>query len=159
MERKNGITGKKTKLDQWFESEEFAEALGEFKECSMCKLFDKLENSRCDLVFDTATKHWQIRDHTGSGMKLLSSRSTIKEALQIAFMELLTYVNIDTSNRPVFKSSRGNYYGDVENLFPYEESGREVRKKVDESTLVYFGKYFGCEPMGTPARDIKIDWT
>ncbi len=69
----------------------------------------------------------------------------------------IQFVNIDDYNRPVFKDDKGNYYGDTENLFPYEESESEVKKTVSEKNIVYFGRSFNCEPMGSPAN-VKINW-
>ena len=66
------------------------------------------------------------------------------------------YVNINNWNQPVFKSVNSKkYYGSVNKLFPYEETEKEVLKKVSSEDLVYFGTSFNCEPNGWSC-DVEI---
>jgi len=71
---------------------------------------------------------------------------------------LVKFCGIDSWNRPIFKGENGLYYGSVDILFSYESTEKEVLEKVTEEWLVYFGRKFGCEPMGTrPQRLLEID--
>jgi hypothetical protein len=69
---------------------------------------------------------------------------------------MVKFVNIDSFNRPVFRDAEGNYYGCTEELFPYETSEQEVLDRIDENDLVFFGRKFCCEPMGTTVTNLKI---
>ena len=72
-------------------------------------------------------------------------------------MEKIKFRGIDSWNRPVFKSlERKNFYGSVNKLFDMDATKEEVLKKVSEFDLCFFGNFFGCEPMGTPAEHIEI---
>lgn len=64
----------------------------------------------------------------------------------------ISFVGIDDFNRPVFKHSHNKYYGSLDILFPYGASKADVLKKVKANDIVYFGRTFNCEPMGTPAH-------
>jgi hypothetical protein len=72
---------------------------------------------------------------------------------------IVEYVNIDERNRAVFKDiNKKEYYGATDITFPYDEAESEVKKKVTEKDLTYFGNSFNCEPMGTEASNIVIIW-
>jgi hypothetical protein len=72
-------------------------------------------------------------------------------------MVIVDFEGIDDFNRPVFKEIKSkNRYGSVDILFPYWESKESVLKKISEKDLCFFGTTFGCEPMGTKTKDIKI---
>ena len=62
----------------------------------------------------------------------------------------IKFVGIDSWNRPIYKSINGKqYFGSIDTLFPFgekEEAQEYIRNNVKE--LVYFGKYFDCEPYG-----------
>jgi len=47
-------------------------------------------------------------------------------------------------------------YGCTDILFGYGSTEADVLDKVSETDLCYFGNHLDCEPMGTPAGDIKI---
>ena len=68
------------------------------------------------------------------------------------------FEGVDYWDRPVFKDvDSRDRYGSVDVLFNFESSEDTVLKHMTESDLVYFGKAFGCEPMGTPApANIRI---
>ena len=77
----------------------------------------------------------------------------------------LMYVGIDGWSRPVFKDiERREYYGSTDQLFAYGSTEMDVKKKLcveglrDEFHLCYFGNHFGCEPMGSTAKDLHILW-
>lgn len=72
-------------------------------------------------------------------------------------METVVFVGIDTKNRPIFRDSRGRYYGATDKLFYGNATREEVLPKVTEADLTYFGDEFDCEPMGTQAGNIRID--
>ena len=72
-------------------------------------------------------------------------------------IEQVKFEGIDSWNRPVFKSVKyRNRFGSVNELFGHDASEKEVLDKVSDSDLCFFGTSFGCEPMGTPADNIKI---
>jgi hypothetical protein len=66
----------------------------------------------------------------------------------------LVFVGIDSWNRPIFKDpNKKIYFGDVNQLFDYNATEKEVTEKVTIYDLCYFGNSFGCEPMGTDVPD------
>jgi len=69
----------------------------------------------------------------------------------------IVFEGIDRFNRPIFKAKEHrDRYGSTEKLFDYGASEDEVLDVIDENDLCFFGSSFGCEPMGTPAYEIKI---
>jgi len=70
---------------------------------------------------------------------------------------LIKFEGIDYWNRPIFKSlETKSRYGSVDILFDYDETEKEVLKKVNEDDLLWFGNSFGCEPMGNQCKNLKI---
>lgn len=66
----------------------------------------------------------------------------------------LKFIGIDNWNRPTWKvPDEKAYYGSINELFSYEATETEVRRKVNIYDLCYFGNHFGCEPMGTDVPD------
>lgn len=61
------------------------------------------------------------------------------------------FVGIDSHYRPVFKTKKGDYYGSVNLLFERTASQKQVVSEIKPTDLCYFGKRFGCEPMGFSA--------
>jgi hypothetical protein len=68
----------------------------------------------------------------------------------------LKFEGIDDWNRPIFKDQDNNRFGNTEILFDWGTSYEEVREKISENNIQYFGDHFGCEPMGTPMNPDKI---
>ncbi len=71
---------------------------------------------------------------------------------------MLEYVGIDDWGRPVFvDKATGRYYGSVDRIFNDGTDADDVVPFLTEKDLCYFGRYFGCEPMGDPMPDgLKI---
>lgn len=63
---------------------------------------------------------------------------------------------IDGWSRPVFQAANSEFYGATDILFECDATESDVLTKVSEKDLTYFGSRFGCEPMGSPAGNIKI---
>lgn len=68
----------------------------------------------------------------------------------------LKFEGIDDWNRPIFKSKNNERYGDVCNLFSWDATFEQVIEKVTIHDICYFGKKFGCEPMGTAIDTTKF---
>ena len=67
------------------------------------------------------------------------------------------FYGIDSFNRPIFKAIDGyNFYGSCEVLFSQDATEKEVLNKININKLVYFGKSFNCEPMGTKTPHLKL---
>jgi hypothetical protein len=62
------------------------------------------------------------------------------------------FKGVDSWNRPVFIDDDKNFYGSTDILFSYGASESEVLDKVTNSDLTYFGRSFGCEPLGSPCN-------
>lgn len=66
----------------------------------------------------------------------------------------LTFVGIDSWNRPVFKwvheSGRTYYIGSVNHLFDDDHDTEDIKQffRQNSDDLEYFGTSFGCEPHG-----------
>jgi len=56
------------------------------------------------------------------------------------------YLGEDYFCRPIFVDQYKNYYGSTETLSP-----ASPEMVMDE--LTFFGRSFGCEPMGTPVNE------
>lgn len=62
----------------------------------------------------------------------------------------LQFEGVDSWNRAVFKDINSkDRYGDTENLYSTYATEKDVLKTVKTECLRYFGKSFGCEPMGS----------
>lgn len=74
---------------------------------------------------------------------------------------LISFVGIDSWNRPVFKDivSPHKYFGSVNTLFDDDAKEDEVVNyfKDSVSELEYFGAYFGCEPHGGLKEGTKLE--
>ena len=72
--------------------------------------------------------------------------------------EKITFVGIDSWNRPIFKSVDfpRKYFGATDVLFSYNVDEPEVLSRISTEDLTYFGNEFGCEPMGTAATGLVI---
>ena len=72
--------------------------------------------------------------------------------------ERVSFYGVDGWNRPVFKSldRPRHFFGSVEILVKDNATEAEVLAKVSERDLVWFGREFDCEPMGTPPGTIRI---
>ena len=68
----------------------------------------------------------------------------------------VTYVGIDSWNRPVFKDKNNNYYGSTDKIFDYDATKEDVLKVVTETDLLYFGRSFDCEPWGDRVEGLVI---
>jgi hypothetical protein len=68
----------------------------------------------------------------------------------------LKYINIDFWSRPMFKDNRGNYFCCLDKLFPDGTTFEEVTKTVSESDIVYHGREYDDDPMGTTINPDKI---
>lgn len=65
------------------------------------------------------------------------------------------FKGIDEWNRACFKVLEGGYYiGSTDKLFNYDENPETIKEYFKNHTneLCYFGKSFGCEPMGNPMK-------
>ena len=72
-------------------------------------------------------------------------------------MITIKFEGVDSFNRPIFKDINSkDRYGDTDHLFDTEATEGEVLTKINIGDLCFFGKRFGCEPMGTPAGDLKF---
>lgn len=67
--------------------------------------------------------------------------------------EEVRFYGIDSWSRPIFRSTKypRNFFGSVTKL-----CNKEDIKNIIEFDLCFFGNSFDCEPMGTPANNIKI---
>lgn len=81
-----------------------------------------------------------------------------KEARRLMKTIKIKYAGIDSWNRPVFKAleAPARFFGSVTQLFDDGANEAEVLAKIIEDDLVYFGDYFGCEPMGSASGNIEI---
>ena len=72
--------------------------------------------------------------------------------------EKITFVGIDSWNRPIFKSVDlpRRYYGATDVLFSLNAEESEVLARISTEDLTYFGNKFDCEPMGTAATGLVI---
>jgi len=70
-------------------------------------------------------------------------------------MRELQFEGIDSWNRPVFKDKYNNRFGSTDKLFG-GVFGEDILKEVSEKDIVYFGKYFDCEPEGGKIDSNKI---
>lgn len=66
----------------------------------------------------------------------------------------IKFHGIDGWNRPVFKAvGHDLFYGSVDKLFDTEVKSVDI----PANELLYFGSYFGCEPMGSrPKYNLEI---
>ena len=77
-------------------------------------------------------------------------------------LKRLRFKGIDGWNRPVFQAMNENghpqreFYGATDILFNRDATEEKVLCQVTEGDLTYFGRTFGCEPMGTPAGNVVI---
>lgn len=64
--------------------------------------------------------------------------------------EQVQFYGIDSFGRPVFRSLKfkKNFFGSTDILFDDEATEEEVLAKIKAEDLLFFGSYFGCEPMG-----------
>lgn len=73
----------------------------------------------------------------------------------------IKFEGIDAWNRPVFKVIEKKYYiSDLENLFSFDVSKKEIKEfynnKKLSNILTYHGTYFDSEPMGNKLKDINF---
>lgn len=68
----------------------------------------------------------------------------------------LKFEGIDDWNRPIFKDQNNNRFGNTDILFPWEATYEDVREKISENNIEYFGTKFGCEPEGGKINPNKI---
>lgn len=69
----------------------------------------------------------------------------------------IRFEGIDTYHRPIFRSTTTrSRYGTV-NILCNDKA--DAINKVKATDLVYFGNSFDCEPDGTKAPLLKIDWS
>ena len=73
-------------------------------------------------------------------------------------VERVKFRGIDHWNRAVFRSIDypRNFYGDIAHLWDEDAQEADVLAQITEADLCFFGNSFGCEPMGTPARNLEI---
>lgn len=76
----------------------------------------------------------------------------------------LRFHGIDSWNRPVFKSELGYFYGSTDKLFSfsgtYKDTEADIRNEITSDDIEYFGRSFGCEPMGgRPRLPIVFIWS
>lgn len=91
-------------------------------------------------------------------MRRFLSRRHIVPKKGIVMKKIVKLIGIDSWNRPIFKWNEGKeYYGSTDKLFSLDASEESILEEVTEEDLTYFGGRFGCEPMGSPATNIKID--
>lgn len=66
---------------------------------------------------------------------------------------VLKFKGIDDWSRPVFVDGNGRFFGDTGHLFDYGTPADKVIAFYEDLSLhdciCYFGRHFGCEPMGT----------
>ena len=86
-------------------------------------------------------------------MKKGLTRGNLSERVEPSNNTMKTKVKfhgIDHFNRPVFKDINSKqFFGDTNNLFYRYATEAEVLSKIKSENLTYFGRKFGCEPMGT----------
>ncbi len=68
----------------------------------------------------------------------------------------LAYAGVDYWSRPIFKDAHGNIFGNMDILFDGRASYGEVREKISEDNIYYFGREVDCDPMGTKIDATKI---
>lgn len=70
----------------------------------------------------------------------------------------IKFEGIDGFCRPIFKAEDSNLrYGSVNKLFSATATEEEVKKEITTDDLLYFGRHFGCEPLGNdPVYDLVI---
>ena len=68
------------------------------------------------------------------------------------------FIGIDDWNRPVFKEvDKNTYIGSLYKLFANGTPQENVLEQITSNDLVYFGRSFGCEPLGeTLSGNIEI---
>lgn len=72
-------------------------------------------------------------------------------------MKDIKFIGVDNWSRPIFRNIKAKeYFGSVDKLFSYDATEKEVLEKITEKDLLYFGSFFGCEPLGTKPGEIKI---
>jgi hypothetical protein len=72
--------------------------------------------------------------------------------------KIVRFTGIDCLNRAIFKQDESqNYYGATDILFKDDADENEVLETLTEADLTFFGSRFGCEPMGSPCDDIRIE--
>jgi hypothetical protein len=71
----------------------------------------------------------------------------------------IEFEGVDYWGRPIFKDINSkDRYGSCDILVSGSDPESIIRAKISEADLVYFGKSFGCEPVGTPVDDLRIQW-
>ena len=80
--------------------------------------------------------------------------------IHIVNKTVLTFVGIDDWGRVIFKDAKGNYYGDVNNIFGGNDTVEDMSNIITEKTVVYFGRAFNCEPDGSALNPnlITLKW-
>ena len=70
----------------------------------------------------------------------------------------IKYVGVDYWGKANFRTIEKPYrfYGSVHVLFSDDAPESEVLAEIDEDSMCYFGRSFGCEPEGTLTGNIKI---
>jgi len=71
----------------------------------------------------------------------------------------IRFEGVDSFNRPVFKSIDSNYrFGSVDTLFSHSDTEEFIVKyfKNNLEELEYFGRSFGCEPIGGMLSNVKL---
>ncbi len=68
----------------------------------------------------------------------------------------LAYIGVDFWNRPVFKDSFGNIFGNMDILFNENKTFEEVNKKITEDSIYYFGRNIDDDPQGIKINPNKI---
>lgn len=68
----------------------------------------------------------------------------------------LAYSGIDFWSRPTFIDAHGNIFGNMDILFDGNASYQEVREKISEDNIYFFGINIDDDPMGTKIDPNKI---
>lgn len=73
----------------------------------------------------------------------------------------IEFVGVDSWGKANFRTIKKPYqfYGSVHVLFADDAHKADVLAEIDEDSMCYFGRSFGCEPEGTFAGNIKIATT
>jgi hypothetical protein len=71
-------------------------------------------------------------------------------------MVAIKFAGIDSWHRPIFVDENKNYYGCTDKLFDRDDTEEVVLDRVVIDDITFFGRKFGCEPMGTHPGDIRI---
>lgn len=114
----------------------------------------ELANHEYCITFDET----QALEALGLTMDGLSElQKAILQQAKVEYLEQyqpieVSYVGIDGWNRPVFKDDKGNFYGNTDKLFSIGHELTDAEKKDALQGLTFFGRKFGCEPMGTPIK-------